>query len=49
MLFLGKKGIRVDIMPSSVLREINSFRSRYHALRLANIEYLDIIRILAYC
>jgi len=26
-----KKKVRVDIMPNSWLREINGFRSRYHA------------------
>jgi hypothetical protein len=36
-------------MPNLLLMEINSLRSRYHALRLTNIERLDIIRILAYC
>jgi hypothetical protein len=36
-------------MPNLLLSEINSLRSRYHALRLASIRYLDIIGILAYC
>jgi hypothetical protein len=44
-----KKRIRIDTMPNSLLREINSLRSKYHALRLTNIGYLDIIGILAYC
>jgi len=27
-----KKRVRVDTMPNSLLREINSFRRRYHSL-----------------
>ena len=46
---LGKKRIRVDTMPDSFIRKINSLRSRYHALRLTNIEYLDVIGTLAHC
>jgi hypothetical protein len=30
-------------MPNSLLGEINGLRSRYHALKLANIKYSDII------
>jgi hypothetical protein len=40
---LRKKKVRVDAMPNSSLREINSLRSRCHALRLANIEYRDMV------
>ena len=40
---LRKKRIRVDTMPNSLLREINGFWSRYHALRLANNEYHDMV------
>jgi hypothetical protein len=40
---LRKKRIRVDTMPNSLLREINGFWSRYHALRPTNSEYLDMI------
>ena len=35
-------------MPNLLHSEINSLRSRYHALRLTNIGYLDIIGILGY-
>lgn len=40
---LRKKRIRVDAMPNSLLREINSLRHSCPALRLANIEYLDMV------
>jgi hypothetical protein len=40
---LRKKRVRVDVMPNSLLREINSLRSRCHALRLTNIEYHDMV------
>ena len=40
---LRKKRVRVDAMPNLLLREINSLRSRCHALRLANIEYHDMV------
>ena len=40
---LRKKRVRVDAMPNSLLREINSLRSRCHALKLAKIEYLDMV------
>jgi hypothetical protein len=40
---LRKKRIRVDVIPNSLLREINSLRSRYNALRLTNIKYHIII------
>jgi hypothetical protein len=40
---LRKKRVRVDVMPNSLLRETNSLRSRCHALRLANIEYCDMV------
>jgi hypothetical protein len=43
---LKKKRIRVDIMPNSLLREINSLSSRCHALRLANIKYHVMIVVL---
>ena len=43
---LRLKKIRVDTMPNLLLREINSLRSRYHARRLVNIEYLDIVMVL---
>jgi hypothetical protein len=33
----------VDIKPNSLLREINKLRSRYHAPRLANIKYSEIV------
>jgi len=36
---LRKKRIRIDAMPNLLLREINSLRSRCHALRLTNIKY----------
>jgi hypothetical protein len=29
---LRKKRVRVDTMPNSLLKEINSFRGRYHSL-----------------
>ena len=40
---LRKKRIKVDVMPNSLPREINSLRNGCYALRLANIEYLDMI------
>jgi hypothetical protein len=40
---LRKKRVIVDAMPNSLLREINSLRSRCHALRLANIKYHDMV------
>jgi len=44
---LRKKRIRIDVMPNLLLREqINSLRSRYHALRLANIKYHVMIVVL---
>jgi hypothetical protein len=36
---LRKKRIRVDGMPNSLLRKINSLRSRCHTLKLTNIKY----------
>jgi hypothetical protein len=36
---LGKKRVRVYIMPNSLLRETNSLRSIHHSLRLATIKY----------
>jgi hypothetical protein len=30
-------------MPNLMVREINSLRSRYHALRLVNIKHLNLI------
>jgi hypothetical protein len=41
--FGKKKKIRVDTMPNSLLREISSLRSKYHAFRLAGIKYINII------
>jgi hypothetical protein len=46
---LREKRIKVDIMPNSLLMEINSLRSRYHVLGLANTGYLDMVVALAYC
>jgi hypothetical protein len=43
---LKMKRIRVDAMPNSLLREINSLRSRCHALRVANIKYHVMIVVL---
>jgi hypothetical protein len=40
---LRKKRVIVEAMPNSLLREINSLRSRCHALRLGNIEYHDMV------
>jgi hypothetical protein len=40
---LRNKRIRVDTMSNSLLRKINGFWSRYHALRPTNSEYLDMI------
>jgi hypothetical protein len=40
---LTKKRVRVDVMPNSLLREINRLRSKYHALRLTNIKYRDMV------
>jgi hypothetical protein len=40
---LRKKRIRVDTMPNSLLRGINGFWSRYHALRPTNSEYHDMV------
>ena len=40
---LRKKKVKIDVMSNSLLREINSLRSRCHALRLANIEYHDMV------
>jgi hypothetical protein len=40
---LRKKRIRVDTMPNSLLRGINGFWSRYHALRPTNNEYHDMV------
>jgi hypothetical protein len=40
---LTKKRVRVDVMPNSLLREINSLRSKCHALRLTNIKYRDMV------
>ena len=46
---LGKKRIRVDAIPNSLHREINSLRSRYHAFGLTSIKYTDMTMALAYC
>jgi hypothetical protein len=43
---LRKNRIRIDVMPNSLLREINSLRSRCHALKLANIKYHVMIVVL---
>jgi hypothetical protein len=40
---LRENRIRVDTMPNSLLRKINSLRSRYHALRLAKTKYIKMI------
>jgi hypothetical protein len=40
---LERKKIRVDTMPNSLLREINSLRSGYYAFRFTNIKYSNII------
>jgi hypothetical protein len=40
---LKRKRIRVDTMHNSLFRKINSLRSKYHALRLAKIKYINII------
>jgi hypothetical protein len=48
---LRKKIIRVDVIPNSLLKKINSLKSRYHALRLTNIKYqvmncsIDIVNL----
>jgi hypothetical protein len=43
---LRKKIIRVNAIPNSLFREINSLRSRCHALKLANIKYHVMIVVL---